>query len=153
MDVLTKEQRRKNMQAIRNKNTKAEKKLAKALWKNGYRYRKNDNTVFGKPDLTFKKIKIAIFVDGEYFHGRNWDTNKHRIQTNQEFWWAKIEGNINRDKLVFDKLTREGWKVLRFWDTEVHKNLGYCIAKIERTIKERIKCQKNILKYEKNLTL
>jgi DNA mismatch endonuclease, patch repair protein len=137
MDVLTKEQRRKNMQAIRSKETKAEKKLAKALWANGHRYRKNNKTIFGKPDLTFKGIKLAIFVDGEYFHGRDWETNKHRIQTNQEFWWTKIEGNIKRDKVVYDKLTADGWKVLRFWDSEVHKNLGYCITKVEQTIKLR----------------
>ena len=142
MDVLTKEQRRKNMQAIRNKDTKAEKKLAKALWTNGHRYRKNNKTVFGNPDLTFKKIKLAIFVDGEFFHGRDWETKKQRIQTNQAFWWAKIEGNIRRDKTVFDKLTSDGWKVLRFWDTEVHKNLGYCIAKIEKTIKKRENAKK-----------
>ncbi|HET6228194.1 MAG TPA: very short patch repair endonuclease [Bacteroidia bacterium] len=137
MDVLTKEQRRRNMQAIRNKDTKAEKKLAKALWINGHRYRKNNKMVFGKPDLTFKQIKLAVFVDSEFFHGRDWETNKHRIQTNQEFWWGKIEGNIKRDKLVFEKLTADGWKVLRFWDTEVHKNLAYCICEIEKTIKER----------------
>ncbi len=136
MDVLTKEQRRRNMQAIRNSGTKAEKKLASALWANGHRYRKNNKAIFGKPDLTFKQIRLAIFVDSEFFHGKAWEINKHRIMTNQEFWWRKIEGNIKRDKLVFDKLTSDGWKVLRFWDTEVHKNLGYCINEIERTIKE-----------------
>lgn len=135
MDVLTKEQRRKNMQAIRNKDTKAEKKLAKALWTNGHRYRKNNKTVFGKPDFTFKSIKLAIFVDSEYFHGKNWEVNKHRIQTNREFWWNKIEGNMRRDRLVVDKLTSNGWKVLRFWDTEVHKNLASCVGQIEKTIR------------------
>jgi DNA mismatch endonuclease (patch repair protein) len=137
MDVLTKEQRRKNMQAIRNKDSKAEKKLAKELWAKGHRYRKNNKTVFGKPDITFKTLKIAIFVDGEYFHGRNWEINKHRIQTNQAFWWAKIEGNMRRDRIVVEELTKTGWKVLRFWDTEVHKNLASCITKIERAIKAR----------------
>ena len=93
MDVLTKEQRRKNMQAIRSKETKDEVLLAKALWQRGHRYRKNDKTVFGKPDLTFKRYKLAIFVDSEYFHGKDWNIEKHRIQTNRDFWWAKIEGN------------------------------------------------------------
>ena len=137
MDVLTKEQRRRNMQAIRNKDTKAEKKLAKELWAIGHRYRKNNKTVFGRPDITFKDLKIAIFVDSEYFHGRNWEINKHRIQTNQAFWWAKIEGNMRRDRIVVGELTKTGWKVLRFWDTEVHKNLASCITKIERALKAR----------------
>ncbi len=125
------------MQAIRSKDTKAEKRLAKALWKKGFRYYKNSKTIFGKPDLTFKKFKLAIFVDSEFFHGRDWETNKHRSRTNQRFWWTKIEGNIKRDKLVFDRLTADGWKVLRFWDTEVHKKVEYCVAIIEQTIKEK----------------
>ncbi|MFH0894774.1 MAG: very short patch repair endonuclease [Bacteroidota bacterium] len=141
MDVLTKEQRRKNMQAIRSKDTKAEKILAHALWSEGFRYRKNNKTVFGKPDLTFKKLKIAVFVDSEFFHGRDWEENKHRIQTNQEFWWKKIEDNMNRDKRVVEKLTAEGWKVLRYWDTEVHKKLRYCVLEIKKQIRKKEKCR------------
>lgn len=75
----------KNMQAIKSRNTKAEVLLAKALWQCGYRYRKNDKTVFGKPDLTFKRYKLAIFVDSEYFHGKDWETEKYRIGTKQDF--------------------------------------------------------------------
>ena len=71
-----------------------EVKLAKTLWRLGYRYRKNDKSVFGKPDLTFKKYRIAVFVDSEYFHGKDWKTQKYRIKTNRDFWWKKIEGNI-----------------------------------------------------------
>ena len=71
MDKLTKEQRSKNMQAIKNKGTKDEVLLAKKLWHIGLRYRKNDNSVFGKPDLTFKRYKIAIFIDSEFFHGKD----------------------------------------------------------------------------------
>lgn len=134
MDVLTKEQRRKNMQAIRNKGTKDEVLLAKALWHRGYRYRKNDKTVFGKPDLTFKRYKLAIFVDSEYFHGKDWDTEKHRIQSNQSFWWTKIEGNMRRDSIVNEELSRTGWKVLRFWSKEIRKNLASCVSKIEENL-------------------
>ncbi|MBM3455597.1 MAG: DNA mismatch endonuclease Vsr, partial [Bacteroidetes bacterium] len=99
MDVLSKEQRRRNMQAIKSKGSKDEVLLAKALWNKGLRYRKNDKSVFGKPDLTFKRKKLAIFIDSEYFHGYNWDIQKNRIKTNQEFWWRKIESNIKRDEL------------------------------------------------------
>ena len=102
------------MKAIKGKNTKDEILLAKSLWQLGYRYRKNDKSVFGKPDLTFKKHKIAIFVDSEYFHGKNWETEKFRIKSNREFWWKKIEGNINRDFLVNETLKMNGWKILRF---------------------------------------
>jgi len=134
MDVLTAEQRRKNMQAIRSKDTKAELAIAKALWAEGYRYRKNNRSVFGKPDLTFKKLKIAIFIDSEYFHGKDWEKQKHRIKTNREFWWNKIEGNMKRDILVINRLKGEGWIVLRFWDKEVLKNVANCVNKIEEVI-------------------
>lgn len=136
MDVLTKEQRRRNMQAIKSKDTKDEVLLAKALWHRGHRYRKHDKTVCGKPDLTIKRYKLAIFVDSEYFHGKNWDTEKHRIKTNRKFWWTKIEGNLERDKTVNQQLIHNGWKILRFWSTEIRKNLAYCIGKIEQTIKD-----------------
>jgi DNA mismatch endonuclease (patch repair protein) len=126
MDVLTKEQRRKNMQAIRSTNTKMEVVLAKALWIKGYRYRKNDKTVFGKPDLTFKRSKIAVFVDSEYFHGKDWNINKYRIKTNRKFWWNKIETNIKRDIEVNRQLRKGEWKILRFWSQDIKKNLLNC---------------------------
>jgi len=89
MDRLTPDQRSKNMRAIKSTATNDEVRLAKALWHLGYRYRKNDKTVFGKPDLTFKKLKIAIFVDSEFFHGKDWETEKNHVKTNSEFWQKK----------------------------------------------------------------
>ena len=137
MDVLTQEQRRKNMSAIRSKGTKIEVSLAKALWTRGFRYRKNDKSVYGSPDFTFKRFKIAIFVDSEYFHGKDWEKEKHRIKTNTEFWHHKIESNIQRDKQVNDELLKNNWKVLRFWGKEIQKNLDFCIKEITRAIEER----------------
>jgi DNA mismatch endonuclease, patch repair protein len=137
MDVLSSAQRRKNMQAIRSKNTMIEVALAKGLWERGYRYRKNDKTVFGKPDLTFKKLKIAIFCDSEYFHGKDWELKKSKIKTNSDFWQNKIEGNIRRDLFVNKYLTENGWKVIRFWGQNIKKNLDVCIKEIEKTIQER----------------
>lgn len=142
MDVLTKEQRRKNMQAIRSTNTKMEVALAKALWAKGHRYRKNDKTVFGRPDLTFKRLKIAVFIDSEYFHGRDWDINKHRIKTNTEFWWNKIETNMKRDLDVNRRLKKEGWIILRFWSKDVEKKLRTCTQQIEQLINKRNNAKK-----------
>ena len=137
MDVLTPEQRTKNMKAIRSKNTKMELLLAKSLWANGIRYRKNDKSVLGKPDLTIKKYKIAIFVDSEYFHGKDWDTDKYRIKSNREFWWNKIEENQKRDQIVNSFLVDKEWKVLRFWSREIRLNLNLCTDKIIAAINER----------------
>lgn len=100
------------------------------------RYRKNNKTVFGKPDLTFKKLKIAIFVDSEFFHGKDWETRK-KPQTNAEFWIKKIERNMQRDKEVNTFLEFHHWKVLRFWSNDIKNNLTKCIAVIEHEIAER----------------
>lgn len=134
MDKLTKEQRRKNMQANKSTGTKPELILAKALYARGHRYRKNNKTVFGKPDLTFKRIKLAIFVDGEFWHGKDWETRKFDHKTNKEFWFNKIERNIQRDKEVNKELKKQGWKILRFWAKEIEKNLLNCIEIIEKEI-------------------
>ena len=136
MDKLTKEQRRKNMQAVKSKGSKIETALAKKLWSLGYRYRKNDKTVYGKPDLTMKRYKIAIFVDGEFWHGKDWEKHKEDHKTNQEFWFNKIERNIQRDKEVNEFLLNSGWKILRFWGKEIKTDLANCVLKIEETINE-----------------
>lgn len=136
MDRLTIEQRRKNMQAVKAKGSKIETALAKGLWVRGYRYRKNDKTVFGKPDFTFKKHKIAIFVDSEFWHGKDWEERKNDHKSNQEFWHKKIERNIARDKEVNDFLLKNGWHVIRFWGKEIEKDLINCLKKIETKINE-----------------
>lgn len=124
------------MQAVRSSGSKIEKTLAKALFAKGLRYRKNDRTVFGKPDLTFKKYKLAVFVDSEFWHGKDWDKRKFDHKSNQEFWLAKIERNIERDNEVNEKLIAEGWTVLRFWGKDITKNLDKCINEIQMTINE-----------------
>lgn len=134
MDNLTSIQRSKIMRAIRSTNTKDEVRLAKALWHLGYRYRKNNRKVFGTPDLTFKKLKIALFVDSEFFHGKDWENQKNRFKSNQEFWQNKIERNIQRDIEVNTYLMEKGWTVIRFWSTEIKNNLDDCIAKIQTEI-------------------
>lgn len=138
MDCFTPEQRSKIMSKIRGTNTKDEVRLAKALWNLGYRYRKNNRKVFGTPDLTFKKLKIAIFVDGEFFHGKDWETRK-KPKTNTEFWIKKIERNIQRGIEVNTYLESQNWKILRFWSNDIKKNLDLCILEIENAIRERQK--------------
>jgi DNA mismatch endonuclease (patch repair protein) len=131
MDAHTSSQRSKNMRAIKSTGTKNEVRLAKTLWHLGYRYRKNNKTVFGKPDLTFKKYKIAIFIDSEFFHGKDWEIQKHRIKSNQEFWHKKIERNRDRDNKVNQFLQQNDWVVIRFWIKDIKNNLNSCIERIE----------------------
>lgn len=124
------------MKAVKAAGSKIERVLAKEIWRLGYRYRKNDKTVFGKPDLTMKRYKLAIFVDSEFWHGKDWDIKKHSFKSNSEFWINKIQRNIERDKEVNEYLNKEGWTVLRFWGKTITKNLRTCTEEITRTIHE-----------------
>lgn len=130
MDHLTKEQRHKNMSANKGKGTKLEVLFGKLLWNAGVRYRKNDKTVFGKPDFVIRGMKIAIFCDGEFWHGRNWEERKKDHKTNCEFWYSKIEKNIERDKEVDEQLRSDGWTVFRFWETEIITEPDKCLNRI-----------------------
>ncbi len=134
MDKLTKEQRRKNMQAVKCKNTKIETTLAKALWSKGLRYRRNYTKIDGKPDIVFVKKRVAVFCDGDYWHGKDWETAKKQIKSNREFWYKKIEGNMERDRKVNRLLKEKGWTVLRFWGSEIKKNLDDCVRKVEDVV-------------------
>lgn len=130
MDKLSSQQRRKNMQAVKSKGTKIEVKLGKALWNMGLRYRKNDKSIFGKPDFTFKKYKIAIFCDGDFWHGKDWEIRKFDHKTNIDFWISKIDKNIQRDQLVNETLNAQHWTILRFWESDINKDLESCIELI-----------------------
>lgn len=135
-DVLTPEQRRKNMQNIRSENTKIEVLLRKALWRKGYRYRKNDRSLPGRPDIVLPKYKIAIFCDGEFFHGKDWEVLKPRLEqgSNGEFWVNKISRNKACDDETNKKLLFLGWTVIRFWGKDIQKNLDECVKVVEETI-------------------
>ena len=139
MDNLTKEQRHKNMQNIKSKDTKIEVQLRKALWAKGYRYRKNDKKLSGKPDIVLGKYKIVIFCDSEFFHGKDWEVLKPRLEkgTNPEYWVKKIENNRRRDDEINKELTFEGWTVIRFWGKDIKNKLDECIKVIEDIIWEQ----------------
>lgn len=139
MDVLTKEQRKKNMKAIRSKDTEIEVILRKALWHKGYRYRKNYKVLPGTPDIALTKYKIAIFCDGEFFHGKDWEDDllpRLRRSNNSDFWISKISKNIERDTEQDKKLQYQGWTVLRFWGKDILQNIDECLLVIEETIFE-----------------
>lgn len=135
-DNLTKEQRHKNMSHIKSKDTSIEVKLRKALWSRGYRYRKNYNELPGKPDIAITKYRIAIFCDSEFFHGKDWEVLKPRLEksNNSEFWISKISGNRERDDVVNKRLLFEGWTVIRFWGDEIKKHVDECVKVVEEAI-------------------
>ena len=138
MDKHTPEQRRKNMQAVKNKDSQIELLLRQELWSRGLRYRKNVNRIYGKPDIVFIGKKVAVFCDSEFWHGYDWEERKKDFKSHQEFWIPKIERNMERDAEVTAKLESEGWTVLRFWGNEIKKNTAQCVDIVEQALKERI---------------
>ena len=121
--------RSENMRRIKSENTSIEVILRKALWAAGVRYRKNCKNVFGKPDLCIKKYKLAIFCDSEFWHGKFYLEGKIP-KNNREYWIQKFERNIQRDKEVNEKLKKNGWTILRFWEKDIKTNTKKCVEDI-----------------------
>ncbi|WP_114750872.1 very short patch repair endonuclease [Pleomorphovibrio marinus] len=118
------------MAKIKSTGTKPETKLKKCLWDMGIRYRKCSFNLPGNPDLSFVKYKLVVFVDGSFWHGHDWGSKRYQIRSNREFWISKIERNRQRDQEINHFYLRNGWRVLRFWDFEIKKELGTCVKKI-----------------------
>lgn len=129
---------RRRMSKVKLKGGKAETLLAKALWHKGYRYRKNEKRLPGSPDIALFKYHIAIFVDGEFWHGKDWETRRVRLKRNREYWIEKIEENIARDLRNDRLLMQLGWTPLHFWEKEVMKDLSACVDEVEETILARL---------------
>ncbi len=131
----------KIMSAIRSKDTKPERLLAKALWHRGLRYRKH-YLIKGRPDLAFVSAKIALFCDGDFWHGNNWrirglSSLEEELSRYSLFWREKILRNIERDNEVDKTLQDLGWLVLRFWESEINDDVERCVDIVETTLRER----------------
>lgn len=126
-DVLNPEQRRRCMSRIKSRNTAPEMALRKRLWAEGLRFRLKQ-PLTGKPDLVFVRARVAVFVDGCFWHGC--PEHGQIPQTNTEFWRAKIARNCARDEIVNAGLSVKGWTVLRFWQHELKRDMDACIRKI-----------------------
>lgn len=131
-DTLTRRQRQRCMSKNKGRDTGPELKLRKALWTEKLRYR-TQYKITGKPDIVFVSKRIAIFVDGCFWHG----CPEHKTQkprTNANFWREKIEKNIARDNYVTETLIHDGWTVLRFWEHEVNQDLARVVKRVERVV-------------------
>jgi DNA mismatch endonuclease (patch repair protein) len=106
------------------RDSRAELALREALWSMGLRYRIHWPQLVGRPDIVFTGARLVVFVDGDFWHGRNWQTRRRRLSrgNNADYWTAKIESNTRRDRRQTKALERQGWRVLRFWEGEVLKN-------------------------------
>jgi DNA mismatch endonuclease (patch repair protein) len=125
----------KIMSSIKSTNTKPELKLRSLLWGKGYRYRVNYKKLIGKPDIVFVRKKVVIFVDGDFWHGHNWairglNSLEDELKQYSIFWKDKILRNIKRDEEVNSALQQEGWTVLRYWESDIKKNINHIMEDI-----------------------
>lgn len=126
----------KRMGKVKLKRGDAETILAKRLRLAGYRYWLNYKKLPGSPDIAIQKHHVAVFVDGEFWHGYDWENRKQKLKRNREYWIEKIEENIERDLKVDKELKVLGWKPLHFWAKEVEKDIDGCVQTIIDTIFE-----------------
>jgi len=133
----TSKQRSYNMFRIKGKNSKPEMILRKALWSKNIRFRLHDKALPGRPDIVIKKYKLAIFVDGEFWHGFDWKINRERIKSNRLFWIPKIERNMQKDERVNRDLRDMDYTVFRFWSQDVLKKLDLVQNQIELFLEPR----------------
>ncbi|MEA4970674.1 MAG: very short patch repair endonuclease [Candidatus Pelethousia sp.] len=125
----------KIMSSVKSKNTRPEIALRKALWRQGLRFRVNYKKLPGKPDIVFTKAKVAVFCDGDYWHGLNWALRglkdlDEELSRYSEFWANKIRGNIQRDEEVNRQLTNLGWKVVRIWESDIKSDMEQCVKRV-----------------------
>lgn len=120
----------KRMSHVKTKRNSAEIMIAKSLWHRGYRYRLNYKTLPGSPDIALTKYRIAIFIDGEFCHGKDFEQRKTKLKNNKDYWIEKIQENIDRD-LKNDKLLRQmEWYPIHFWSNDVIKYCNQCVEEV-----------------------
>jgi len=127
-DNLTQRQRSYCMSRVRNRDTDIERAVRSELHKRGYRFRKHIRALPGTPDIVFVKRRVAVFVDGDFWHGYRFPQWRENVS---DFWQAKIEKNRRRDRRNFAKLRRKGWRVVRLWKHDIGRDLERCIDRIE----------------------
>jgi DNA mismatch endonuclease (patch repair protein) len=122
------------MSRIKSSDTSIEMSLRRALWHAGVRYRKNYTKLPGTPDIAITKHRIAVFCDGEFWHGKDWEQKKFKIKSNRDYWINKIERNIERDNEINRVLGNRGWLVIRIWGKDIQDNVDGCVEDIKDAI-------------------
>lgn len=116
----------------RKSDTRCEVKLRSALWRAGARFKKNVASLPGKPDVVFPGRRLAVFCDGDFWHGKDWQERlpKLNVGANSTYWVAKIERNMERDADHTRRLEQDGWRVLRVWESEIHRDTEGVLKRI-----------------------
>jgi DNA mismatch endonuclease, patch repair protein len=130
------------MAAVHGKDTKAELALRRELHREGVRYRLHARDVLGRPDLVIRRWRLAVFVDGDFWHGNSWRLRGLRRLEDQfpnrtEAWVAKIRRNMQRDAFVTRELRHDGWRVVRVWESEVLEDPAACARRVLDVLREQ----------------
>ncbi|RKD26015.1 very short patch repair endonuclease [Ammoniphilus oxalaticus] len=133
-DKITRQQRSNTMRAVRSQGTKLEQAVTKRLWTMGFRFRKNVQKLFGKPDLAIQKYKVVLFIDSCFWHGC--PLHCRMPQSNTAYWQQKIERNRTRDEEVDSYYHEKGWKLLRIWEHDLKEDFEGTIERIASFMKE-----------------
>ncbi|HEU0300892.1 MAG TPA: very short patch repair endonuclease [Longimicrobium sp.] len=134
-DVFSREFRSEVMKRVRREGTLDEDMLAEALTNAGIVVGRNDKTLPGSPDLVIKTCRLAVFVDGDFWHGRKWFEQALAPKTNREFWIKRFESNRERDRRVDRQLRQLGWAVTRVWGSDVRRDPRGVATRIKRRVK------------------
>lgn len=126
----------KIMSAVKSKDTKPELILRKELWRRKLRYRKNYKKLPGKPDIVFPRVHLAVFCDGDFWHGHNWAIRgygslENELRRYSKQWAEKITRNIQRDERINKELESLGWKVIRIWESDIKADVKRCADIVE----------------------
>ncbi len=139
-DNLTPKQRSYHMSRVRSKNTAPELKIRRLAHRRGLRYRIHADWLPGKPDLVFIRAKVAVFIDGDFWHGWRFSPSRDKLS---DYWREKIAGNRRRDAENFRRLRSQGWLVIRIWEHEVKKDAQGCVDRVEAAIRTRCREEGN----------
>ena len=130
-DNLSVQQRSYCMSRVKNRDTDLERRLRSALQRRGWRFRKHARDLPGSPDLVFRRQRLAIFIDGDFWHGYQFPKWQHRLSA---FWQVKIAVNRSRDQRNFRRLRARGWRVIRIWQHQMERDIERCVLRVERAL-------------------
>lgn len=124
------------LRRVCSKGSAAEMMLRRALWGRGHRYTLHSRRLPGKPDIVFTRSRVAVFVDGDFWHGRNWKDRRNRLArgTNADYWLSKIQYNMARDRRNTIALKRDGWFVVRLWEGAILTKPEQAVQKVEAAL-------------------
>ena len=127
----------RSMRGNRKRDTRPEVVLRRELWRRGLRYRLHARDLPGRPDIVFRRAKVAVFCDGDFWHGRDWPERERKLArgNNADYWIPKIQSNMVRDRACDDELATMGWVVVRIWESTIKADVASVVERVESALR------------------